>query len=982
MTKPTYLRWLWLLPLFALLLLIQWSTKAAPASSTGQSLPPLLAFYYGWFDEQTWISDLSPNMPEIPYRSTDPATIARHVTQAREAGIEGFVMSWYGPRIEFNQTETNFRLLLDEAQRQGFTAAVDFETSGPFFPDRASVIGGLRYLLDTHARHPAYFRFNGKPVIFFWRQDRFSVEEWQSIRQEVDPNHDSIWIAEGTKLDYQFHFDGHHLYNIAWAGDVAATLNRWKDRVRDFGALNGLERYWVATTMPGFDERHLDRPDKNYRSRGEGEFYVESWLAAMATEPDMLIITSFNEWIEDSQIEPGVAYGDYYLDLTRSLRNGDIAPTATASPLPSPTPGQGSMIGLITDAVSGDRLAGVMVSVGGQTTLTNANGIYSFDGVSTGLQTALVDFGGYLPAQRSRTVVDGQLVWNSIALTPAADSTPTPTATATQASTPTPNVGSGRLIGLITSVESGLPLVGAAVSADGQTVATNGRGIYILAGLSPGEQLVSAEHPGFTPGSKTGFVVVGDTRWNSFALASAATPEPTATSVATHTPSPTGVATETATPSPTATEPVPLSPTPTRAPQFGTLVGLITNLETGERLAAVQVSANGQTVQTNSNGFYRFDTLLPGQHSILAEQEGFQPATKAGLVVLGQTRWNSIALTPQGLPEATPTNTAVPATSSPTATLPPAPTSTSIAATPTPTATSTPRSTDTPNPSPTETATTEPTATVTPLPSDTPIPTPSSTPSPTDTATTEPTVTPSPTATVTPTATPLAGCPVSSEASFDLIPIAQAAVDQRPDFLHGDLNLAQRGYSLTTAELALQDYDGGSDVNAPQLAGLFEPNDFSGIAQVYRANHWDWACGEHGCRGNVITDWPVTLVGLNALPGQPIHSPLRTPEIFGGGYKAMVLYAEEQRITLGYTRDDTVASGYAVHIENVCVDPNLLALYLAQQDGAGLRATGLLPALRDGEALGIALENEIQVTVRDRGAFLDPRSRKDWWQGY
>ena len=96
----------------------------------------------------------------------------------------------------------------------------------------------------------------------------------------------------------------------------------------------------------------------------------------------------------------------------------------------------------------------------------------------------------------------------------------------------------------------------------------------------------------------------------------------------------------------------------------------------------------------------------------------------------------------------------------------------------------------------------------------------------------------------------------------------------------------------------------------------------------------------------------------------------------------MVLYAEERRITLGYTRRDSVATGYAVHIEDVCVDPNLLALYQAQTDSDGWHNTGYLPALRNNEALGTALDNEIKVAIRDNGAFMDPRSRKDWWQGY
>ena len=67
--------------------------------------------------------------------------------------------------------------------------------------------------------------------------------------------------------------------------------------------------------------------------------------------------------------------------------------------------------------------------------------------------------------------------------------------------------------------------------------------------------------------------------------------------------------------------------------------------------------------------------------------------------------------------------------------------------------------------------------------------------------------------------------------------------------------------------------------------------------------------------------------------------------------------------------------GYTVHLENVCVDPNLLALY-RESDRQG-RAS--LPALRNGETLGFTAGEETQVAIRDRGTFMDPRSRKDWW---
>jgi hypothetical protein len=228
---------------------------------------------------------------------------------------------------------------------------------------------------------------------------------------------------------------------------------------------------------------------------------------------------------------------------------------------------------------------------------------------------------------------------------------------------------------------------------------------------------------------------------------------------------------------------------------------------------------------------------------------------------------------------------------------------------------------------------------------------------------------------------PESDCPTISSATFDLIPIDGPAADH-PDYLHGDLNLAQRWYSAISDTLGLVDYPGSTDPNAPQLAGLFEPHRVPAISSVYQVNDWIWACGAHGCRGSAITDPNVTLAGFLTTPGEDIYIPERGPEIYGGGYRVMVLYAEEKRITLGYTRQDTVANGYAVHIEGVCVDPNLLALYQAQRDADGWHVTGFLPGLGNNQALGTVFGAEIKVAIRDQGTFMDPRSRKDWWQGY
>lgn len=211
--------------------------------------------------------------------------------------------------------------------------------------------------------------------------------------------------------------------------------------------------------------------------------------------------------------------------------------------------------------------------------------------------------------------------------------------------------------------------------------------------------------------------------------------------------------------------------------------------------------------------------------------------------------------------------------------------------------------------------------------------------------------------------------PAESYASLSVNP----PPTDRPAAEHADLNLALRGYELTTAFKGLVDYSGGGDPNAPQLPGLFADKRTGVFANVYRVYDWNWACN---CRGDLLTNWPVTLAGLVTTAGETIHAP-DSGHTIGSGYEVLVLYASTERITLKYTRDDNVISGYTLHVEDVCVEPRLLALYQAS-DSAG---RGQLPALQPWQAFGRARGAQLGIAIRDNGTFMDPRSRNDWWRG-
>lgn len=215
-----------------------------------------------------------------------------------------------------------------------------------------------------------------------------------------------------------------------------------------------------------------------------------------------------------------------------------------------------------------------------------------------------------------------------------------------------------------------------------------------------------------------------------------------------------------------------------------------------------------------------------------------------------------------------------------------------------------------------------------------------------------------------------ASCAPTGE-RYATLPVNPPPTD-RPAAQHPDLNLSLRGY---TPANTLADYiwiGGPTDNKAPQLTTLFDPPRRPDIAGVWRVYDWNW---EQNRRGEAITTPAVTLMGLDAAAGEALHLPASGYDM-GQGYQALVLYAEPHRITLKYTREDNVVWGYTLHLETICVDPNLLALYRSM-DAQG---RDQLPALKPGQFFSRALSAPPAVAIRDNGSFMDPRSRKDWWR--
>jgi hypothetical protein len=215
----------------------------------------------------------------------------------------------------------------------------------------------------------------------------------------------------------------------------------------------------------------------------------------------------------------------------------------------------------------------------------------------------------------------------------------------------------------------------------------------------------------------------------------------------------------------------------------------------------------------------------------------------------------------------------------------------------------------------------------------------------------------------------------------------------RPAWNHADKNLALRSYaidnSLTTPQKQIAPLYAESEPLAPNLRGLFVDNRTPTVLNVYDVYDWDWGTPPNpGTRSSnfVNTSWPITVLGVQVTPDETIRTPTSGYDL-GANVKAIVLYAANNRITIHYTREDSVATGYSIHLENICVDPSLLALYNSLDGTARNTYWGGpngsydydLVTLTALQPIGTAMGTEMQIVVRDTGGFMDPRSQNDWW---
>lgn len=309
----------------------------------------VLTFYYPWYgnpgspsgsgrwshwegvNEVAKRIGTSTHYPRLgPYDSYAPDVIAEHIKWAKQAGIDGFIISWWG---HGSFSDDAMPRLLDACADADMKLTIYYETVPS--PQTAAVVAeDIQGVLERYGSHRAWLKVDGKPVLFIYGRavEEIGLSGWAQAAARVNKQHQPGVLLIGDRMSPAAAciFDGLHTYNTCGAlkGRTHEDVRAWaRQTYPDWVSIaDSAGRISTITVIPGYDDTKIRTPGIKVE-RFDGGLYRAQWEEAIAADPHWVLITSFNEWHEGSEIEPSAEYGERYLDLT-----GEMAGSFKAHP--------------------------------------------------------------------------------------------------------------------------------------------------------------------------------------------------------------------------------------------------------------------------------------------------------------------------------------------------------------------------------------------------------------------------------------------------------------------------------------------------------------------------------------------------------------------------------------------------------------------------------------------------------------------------
>ena len=306
------------------------SSATLAGQRAGTSSIPLFAYYYLWFNHTSW-NRAKKDYPLIgTYSSSDPRVVRTQMQEAKSAGINGFIVSWKNTSLD----DQRMRLLMTIADQEHFKLAMIYEGLNfhrhplPF----AEVANGFKTFADHYASDPAFFRLGGKPLTIWSGTWAYSHADIAAV---TAPVRGTIRVL-ATEKDVAGYLrvadvtDGDAYY---WSSVNPATNTYYGPKLDAMShAVHRDGKYWIAPFAPGFDARMVGGHE--VVPRNNGATLRTEYATALHSSPDVLGLISWNEFSENSYVEPSVRYKYQSLDVLRQLR-GTSVPTPTGPAQPS-----------------------------------------------------------------------------------------------------------------------------------------------------------------------------------------------------------------------------------------------------------------------------------------------------------------------------------------------------------------------------------------------------------------------------------------------------------------------------------------------------------------------------------------------------------------------------------------------------------------------------------------------------------------------
>jgi hypothetical protein len=284
-----------------------------PLSSAANPVP-VLAYYYIWYNSNSWDRAKTDTPLLGTYTSDDLAVMRQHILEAKAAGITGFIVSWKSTDV----LNRRLQQLAEVAQQENFKLSIIYQgldfNRNPLPVD--TVANDLDYFIHNFASLPA-FQLYSKPLVIWSGTWNFTTQQIQ----QVTTSRRGVLLILASERNLAGYtrlaslVDGDAYY---WSSVNPATYSGYQAKLDQMSqAIHNNNGLWIAPAAPGFDARLVAGTTVVDRNNGD-TFRIEI-NTAMASNPDALGIISWNEFSENSQIEPSQNYGTQYLDLLKSI---------------------------------------------------------------------------------------------------------------------------------------------------------------------------------------------------------------------------------------------------------------------------------------------------------------------------------------------------------------------------------------------------------------------------------------------------------------------------------------------------------------------------------------------------------------------------------------------------------------------------------------------------------------------------------------